>query len=579
MEVSRVLSTVANQNNSLEQCSAVDKPSEGFGTIVSDTSAIYLDLPASSTLHSSGTDLHLIPRVDDTGSLRGAIVGENQQTELRISYKQLQVENSDCISGLDHGSFEDTYSHQSQSHTCEQLEAKYLDEVLSSAVANFQQISFVQEELGATPAEENPAVVIPHHLQVTNADCAHLSFGTFGSTGASFPVVRTFNLLEYNAEPLVVSENVSPTYQSGDRKLEYYNKDHLGSGLDNSLAPGRVTSSRNDDMTSVSKPEVIRENTYQSGDRKPYDKNDHLWCALDNSVAPGRVTSSRNDDMSSVSKPEVTRDETFDTVHRLHHEMSFIPRIFPAGDVEASSEVQNLSPGTSLLTLNPGLFSTLRPTPQIVSSTAIATGPAFPQNLHVHPYSQPSQSPGPLPNLISHPLLPQSIPSMQFAGRNAFHQSPAALQSAGMQYSFPQYKYDSLNGLPQSLPTALGYGGLGSANIPGSLSQNPSTVAFVRTAGGYEAVLRSQFREGDYFSLLNQSENSLRLHGAGSRTPRLFQVICTMPFRCRISKAGTYLGMFSNNLHRCGWWGTQIPCSLRLGDFLGNISSRQAKQT
>lgn len=52
---------------------------------------------------------------------------------------------------------------------------------ISSAAANLQQLGLHVEERGTKSAEDYPAVIIPNHLQVTNADCAHLSFGSFGS--------------------------------------------------------------------------------------------------------------------------------------------------------------------------------------------------------------------------------------------------------------------------------------------------------------------------------------------------------------------------------------------------------------
>lgn len=47
---------------------------------------------------------------------------------------------------------------------------------------NFQHLSLQNEDIAATKsAEDNPAVILPDHLQAANADCAHLSFGSFES--------------------------------------------------------------------------------------------------------------------------------------------------------------------------------------------------------------------------------------------------------------------------------------------------------------------------------------------------------------------------------------------------------------
>ena len=37
----------------------------------------------------------------------------------------------------------------------------------------------IHEEIRPKASEENPAVIIPGHLQVSNADLAHLTFGSF----------------------------------------------------------------------------------------------------------------------------------------------------------------------------------------------------------------------------------------------------------------------------------------------------------------------------------------------------------------------------------------------------------------
>ena len=53
---------------------------------------------------------------------------------------------------------------------------------VSAATANIQSLSLHNEELDAkTVTDDNPAVIIPDHLQVTNTECAYLSFGSFES--------------------------------------------------------------------------------------------------------------------------------------------------------------------------------------------------------------------------------------------------------------------------------------------------------------------------------------------------------------------------------------------------------------
>lgn len=62
-----------------------------------------------------------------------------------------------------------------------------VSEAATTAAAHLQNLSLQEEEINAPPGEENPAVIIPNHLQVPTADCSHLSFGSFGSgIGATF---------------------------------------------------------------------------------------------------------------------------------------------------------------------------------------------------------------------------------------------------------------------------------------------------------------------------------------------------------------------------------------------------------
>lgn len=52
---------------------------------------------------------------------------------------------------------------------------------VSSVTRNLQQLSVENDERVLPSEGYAPAVVIPDHLQVQNADCSHLSFGSFGS--------------------------------------------------------------------------------------------------------------------------------------------------------------------------------------------------------------------------------------------------------------------------------------------------------------------------------------------------------------------------------------------------------------
>lgn len=56
---------------------------------------------------------------------------------------------------------------------------KDISGAVSSAGAGLQLLS-LRQEISAAPAGDNPAVIIPSHMQVPTPDDSHLSFGSFG---------------------------------------------------------------------------------------------------------------------------------------------------------------------------------------------------------------------------------------------------------------------------------------------------------------------------------------------------------------------------------------------------------------
>lgn len=157
-----------------------------------------------------------------------------------------------------------------------------------------------------------------------------------------------------------------------------------------------------------------------------------------------------------------------------------------------------------------GMFSMPHPAGQALAGTSIATGPALPQHLAVHPYSQATLPLG-FANMIGYPFLPQSYaympPAYQqaYAGNSTYHQPPAAVHNAAMKYTLPQYKSNvSVSSLPQSASAASAYGGFGgSVNIPGSFQLNPSTTTSSTTVG-YDDLISSQYKESAHFLPLQQ---------------------------------------------------------------------------
>jgi hypothetical protein len=58
---------------------------------------------------------------------------------------------------------------------------------MSTAVEHFDHLT-LHEEKGPKQSDDNPAVIIPDHLQVSNADCPHLTFGSFVSGTLDAPL-------------------------------------------------------------------------------------------------------------------------------------------------------------------------------------------------------------------------------------------------------------------------------------------------------------------------------------------------------------------------------------------------------
>lgn len=148
-------------------------------------------------------------------------------------------------------------------------------------------------------------------------------------------------------------------------------------------------------------------------------------------------------------------------------------------------------------------ISTTQPTAQNLPGANVGTGPALPQHLAVHPYSQPTLPLGHFANMISYPFMPQSYPYMPsafqqgFAGNSTYHQSLAAM--------LPQYKNSvSVSSLPQSAAVASGYGFGNATNLPGGNFPLNTPTAPAGTTLGYDDVLSSQYKDTNHLMSLQQ---------------------------------------------------------------------------
>ncbi|GJN18155.1 hypothetical protein PR202_gb05287 [Eleusine coracana subsp. coracana] len=128
-----------------------------------------------------------------------------------------------------------------------------------SASAKFQHLSIQNEDIGATKsAEENPAVILPDHLQVANADCAHLSFGSFGS--GAFSGLLSSNAPQSSLEEEVPIPDESPSVNQVDvRNQDYYEKTAIDSSANEDVETRISANLENIDVPSVSEPDVLRQ--------------------------------------------------------------------------------------------------------------------------------------------------------------------------------------------------------------------------------------------------------------------------------------------------------------------------------
>ncbi|URE19920.1 hypothetical protein MUK42_34203 [Musa troglodytarum] len=443
---------------------------------------------ASSNLVVDGTNLDIDPHLEEIQDLDESHNVKNPPSESRstsVSDQRIQVDTSKDASHLMEDLLKSTNSYQSQLLELDHHEGSFpAEDVLevSSATADLRQLSFY-EETSTKSIEASSAVIIPNHLRVTNADCAHLSFGSFGSGAfsGSFPSKQ----LTSNLEVPPVADDASRTDDPDTRNHEYDNIGQLEPTLTENVVSRSGSGSENLDVPLASQPEVVR--------------NDPLDTAH---VLQYNFPSVSDYALSSATEPNAAAFS------------------FPQGN----TQMQTLSPFSSLMALKPGVFSNPQSTPQLPSTTML-TSPALPQHLPVHHYSQPALPLGHFANMISYPFLPQSytyLPSIQqaFAANSPFHQSPAAVPSAGMKYSQPQFKSSlSATSLPQASAIASAYGGLGSsANIPGAFILN-HTTASASTTIGFDEALSLQYKEGSHYMPLQQSENpAMWIRGAGSRT-------------------------------------------------------------
>ncbi|XP_062217591.1 actin cytoskeleton-regulatory complex protein PAN1-like [Phragmites australis] len=468
---------------------------------------------------------------DASNSRENSHAEENSSTVVKsaiLSERNLEIleENNQFNDELLQNS--STYQPEVHSYVDDEVEFSNVD--VESAAAKFQHLSVQNEDIAATEsAEDIPAVILPDHLQVASVDCAHLSFGSFES--GAFSGLLSSNVPKNGLEEVPIADESPSVNQIDARNQDYYDNGALNSSANEDVETRVGTNMENIDVPSVSEPDVLRQG------------------ALDVPGLQYNLPSVSSHPYSNTTQPSAMDDPQGNTqAQNLSHFSSILQantlpnsllgsNLTPLRDFDFSQLLQTQSatkynpsvatnnlPAISLQETLQGGFPNTQST-QNLPSTSIPSGLPLPQQLPVHPYSQPTLPLGPFASLVGYPYLPQNyyLPSAAFqqaySSNGPFHQSAApAVPGAGMKYSMPQYKSSPPASSLHQPSSLSGYGGFGSAgNIPGNFSINQGASA--PTTMGFDEALGTQFKDPNHYVALQQSDNSaMWLHGAaGSR--------------------------------------------------------------
>ncbi|KAL5231018.1 hypothetical protein ABZP36_029794 [Zizania latifolia] len=478
----------------------------------------------SATLVAGVVNPYENSHVDENKSAAVALVNASER------YLEHHGSNSEYNDGLLQDS--STYLPQKNSCTEDEVEDSDVDEAL--ATENFQDLSLHNEELVATKfADDNPAVIIPDHLQVTGTDCVSLSFGSFesGAFSGLLPPKSTDNNVD-----LPVMEETVPLGQIDSRDQDYYDSGAANSSGNDNLDTMIGTNMENLDVPSVSQPDVLRQEVLDHSGLQ-YNLPSDSSAAYANTTQPSTMESSQGytqahtlSHLSNLLQANSLHNSLLGSNITPLRDLDFTLSPFLAAQSMAAkynSAGSTTGPAISMQeALKAGVFANAQST-QNLPSTSMPTGPPLPQQLPVHPYSQPTLPLAPFANMIGYPYLAQNYPAylpsatfqQAYSSNGPFHQS-AAVPGAGMKYNMPQYKSNLAATSLQQQPSSVisGYGGFGSSsNLPGSFTLNQNATS-ASTNLGFDEALSTQYKDPNQYMALQQGDNSaMWLHGAGSR--------------------------------------------------------------
>uniref|UniRef100_A0A0D9WK92 GBF-interacting protein 1 N-terminal domain-containing protein n=1 Tax=Leersia perrieri TaxID=77586 RepID=A0A0D9WK92_9ORYZ len=455
------------------------------------------------------------------------------------SSKEIQSEYTQIATNLNNDLIVETNERQSDSNAFEHNRDP--EGIMSATDNQFEQLT-LHEEKRSKSSEDNPAVIIPDHLQVSNADCAHLTFGSFVSGTLDAPV----SLKPANSDEEVAAVSDNHLIDQSDARIhEYENKDIVEPAADEHVAAPTKSDTENLDMTPVQQPELGTADLMDVTNSTVYNLSSTSDYATSSAVQP--------DSSSHIYMQEHRQLQNISPLS------SFMQGNIPNGLLApALPPLRDFDPAFSLLLTNPPLATMVHGTapssmgnattastqpqeivnpgassnPQLSqsqpsTSTSIASGPPLPQHLALHPYAQATLPLG-YASMIGYPSLPQSyayLPPAAFQqpymNSGLFHQAAAAVPNSNVKYPLPQYKSNvPLASLPQPASLLSSYvGGFGAASsMPGNFAMNQSTPS-ATAAPGYDGTVPAQYKDGNHFVSLQQSENpAMWMHGAGSRT-------------------------------------------------------------
>ncbi|XP_073149851.1 uncharacterized protein [Henckelia pumila] len=459
--------------------------------------------------------------------------GSDDVGSLCISGRSVKDDDITGASVLENDLYEKMSSYQPRGRDYEHHEAED-DDSVPSVTRNLQELSVRMAESGIPLEGDTPSVVIPDHLQVHSEDFSHLSFGSFGSgISAAFSSGTMKSIpVKTNLGDVLGKADVSSLGHPDTGNSEYFVDDSLRNPSDGSFSIRSDLHGQSFDASAASQPEELKPENAEVAHGLQYSfpasKPSHTYADVQHLNAAYNLTSSQMENIPPFSNTMHSYTNSLSSallpanVHPIREsDIQYSPFSLTQptssryGNSISSSGVSEISLSEALKTSE---LSSAQLGHQNLSGTSVATGPPLPQNLAVHPYSQPTLPLGPYGNMIGYPIMPQSYTYMPsafqqtFLGNSTYHQSLAAM--------LPQYKNSaSVSSLPQSAAIASGYSGFGSTTtIPGNFPVNPP-VAPSGTTLSYDDLLNSQFKDSNHLISLQQSENSpIWLHGGNSRT-------------------------------------------------------------